>query len=96
MTTLTVTDLATGVWAAKVGTKLEMIGAGANAMHVEVRMPGEKRTVFLPSKWLDGLPTDDARPECGAAAASGTTDPPEPEVCAACGQVLPVTEGVAT
>jgi hypothetical protein len=89
MTTLTINANVSGSWTVREGLAVEYVGAGANAMHVEVRVPGEKRTVFLPSKWLDGLPTDDARPECGAVAASGTTAPPEPEVCPTCGQVLP-------
>ncbi len=43
---------AAGVWEQRVGRELEVVGTGANPMHVEVRYPGESKTFYLPSTWL--------------------------------------------
>ena len=52
---VTVTDAATGVWSARIGQTLEVVGAGQNIHHVIVRRPGERRTFGMPSLWLDGV-----------------------------------------
>lgn len=62
MTTVTVNDNASGVWARRAGTKLELVGEGLNELHVIVRRPGCRKTFGLPTRWLDGLPVARVKP----------------------------------
>jgi hypothetical protein len=82
MTTVFVNELAFGAWANKEGTALVLCGPGANAKHVIVARPGERKTFGFPAAWLDGMPagsaTEPQDPQCGAATPPGTIDPPEP------------------
>lgn len=66
MTTATVNELATGIWAYQVGTKLEYVGPGANPRHVIMRRPGERRTFGMPTRWLT-MPEPEPKccPTCG-------------------------------
>jgi hypothetical protein len=73
MTTLTVNDLATGAWSTAVGTKLELVAAGANPRHVLVKVPGQRHVFGFPVKWLSGMPGN---------------APTEPETCPCCGREL--------
>lgn len=61
MSIVTVNDNASGVWAARVGRELELVGPGANRRHVIVRNPGERKEFGLPAKWLTPKP----EPACG-------------------------------
>ena len=55
---VTVNSNAGGVWSSRVGTELELVGAGANSRHVICRRRGERGTFGFPTAWLDGLPGD--------------------------------------
>lgn len=50
---LTVNASATGVWSSRTGTVLELVRPGANAHHLIVRRPGERRTFGMPVAWVD-------------------------------------------
>ena len=51
---MTVNDNAGGVWAQRVGEKLEYVRDGANHLHVIVKRKGERKTFGFPVRWLDG------------------------------------------
>ena len=59
MSTVTVNDSAAGVWAARSGEELELVGPGANHLHVLVRRRGERRAFGMPRAWVT-----DVKPAC--------------------------------
>lgn len=66
MTRATVNGNATGSWARREGTELEIVGPGANEHHVLVRRPGESKVFGFPAGWLDiEEPEPRICPTCG-------------------------------
>lgn len=66
MTTATVNENATGAWAIRVGEELEVVGPGSNPSHTIMRRPGERRLLYLPTRWLN-MPEPEPKccPTCG-------------------------------
>lgn len=66
MTAATINDNASGITRAMVGTKVEIVGPGANHLHMAVRLPDARRLTCLPTSWLDiAEPEPERCPTCG-------------------------------
>jgi hypothetical protein len=69
----TINGKASGVWAAELGTPVEVIDHAANGRAVLVRMPEDARLCkkagrlcWIPSRWVDEEPAPRTCPVCGA------------------------------
>ena len=57
-----------GAWSAREGEPVEYVETKPNGKAVGVRLAGEKRVVFLPRRWVDGIepePPPLVCPTCG-------------------------------